>query len=53
VNCTFSGAVPLVGLAVNDAVGATGADETVIVFDADVDPFAFDAVSVAVNVPAA
>jgi len=49
----LSGAVPLDGLALNDAVGATGADETVIVLDAEVDPFAFDATSVAVNVPAA
>jgi len=53
VNCTFSGAVPLVALAEKDAVGGTGAVETVIVFDDDVEPFAFEAVNVAVNVPAA
>jgi len=50
VNCTFSGADPLVVFVVNDAVGAAGSD-TVIAVDDDVDPFAFEAVNVAVNVP--
>jgi hypothetical protein len=52
-NVTANGAVPLVGLAVNDAVGATGAVPTVIVRDADVEPPAFVAVRRAVYVPAA
>ena len=44
VNVTASGARPLVGLAVNEAVGSIGAELTAIVREADVEPPAFVAV---------
>jgi hypothetical protein len=52
VNVTSNCAGPLVGLAVKDAVGWVGADDTLIVCETDVPPPEFVAVSVAVNVPA-
>ena len=53
VKLTARGAGPLVALAVNDAVGLTGAELTEIVFDVELEPPLFVAVNVAVKVPAA